>query len=83
MDLFKGKSYHLHAGVGVLISIVCSLAHMTPGQAFLVAVALGTFYEYGDGCFTRKADAPWSGILDTIAFLPVPAAVWIIAAVRA
>jgi hypothetical protein len=38
--------------------------------------AVGIAHELGDGDFTKAEGAPWNGIIDVLAFLPVPLVWW-------
>src|SRR5437763_12497892 len=38
----------------------------------IAVAAVGVAHEWGDGDFVSAPGAPWNGILDTLAFLPVP-----------
>src|SRR5438094_1108550 len=65
-----GLAEHLVVG-GVLAALLAGLG--TPAVARVVAVAaVGIAHELGDGDFTKAEGAPWNGILDVLAFLPVP-----------
>jgi len=45
--------------------------------ARVVAVAaVGIAHELGDGDFTKAAGGPWNGVIDVLAFLPVPLVWW-------
>ena len=71
-----GLAEHLIVG-GVLAALLAALG--TPALARVVAVAaVGVAHELGDGDFTRAQGAPWNGILDTLAFLPVPLLWWLL-----
>ena len=71
-----GLAEHLVVG-GVLAALLASLG--TPAVARVVAVAaVGIGHELGDGDFTRAAGAPWNGIIDVLAFLPVPLVWWLL-----
>ena len=71
-----GLAEHLIVG-GVLAALLAALG--TPTLARVVAVAaVGVAHELGDGDFTRAQGAPWNGILDTLAFLPVPLLWWLL-----
>ncbi len=35
-------------------------------------------HELGDGDFTKAEGAPWNGIIDVLAFLPVPLVWWVL-----
>lgn len=72
MNLSRGKSYHWHAMVGAGISLLCWLQDLSPVVDVEIAGWTGLVHEWADGCFTIKPGAPWSGILDTLAFLPGP-----------
>ena len=67
-----------HVIVGaVLTALLAALG--TPALARVVAVAaVGVAHELGDGDFTRAQGAPWNGILDMLAFLPVPLLWWLL-----
>src|SRR5258708_19728930 len=70
-----GLAEHFIAG-GVLAALLAALG--TPAAARVVAVAaVGIAHELGDGDFTKAEGAPWNGILDVLAFLPVPL-VWLV-----
>lgn len=61
--------------LGVLAALLAWLG--TPAAARVVAVAaVGIAHELGDGDFTKAEGAPWNGILDVLAFLPVPLVWW-------
>jgi len=65
-----GLAEHLIVG-GVLAVLLAVLG--TPAAARVVAVAaVGIAHELGDGDFTKAEGAPWNGIIDVLAFLPVP-----------
>jgi hypothetical protein len=69
-----GRVEHVIVG-GVLTALLAALG--TPGAARVVAVAaMGVAHEWGDGDFVSAPGAPWNGILDTLAFLPVPLLWW-------
>ena len=71
-----GLAEHVIVG-GVLTALLAALG--TPALARVVAVAaVGVAHELGDGDFTRAQGAPWNGILDTLAFLPVPVLWWVL-----
>jgi len=71
-----GLAEHVIVG-GVLAVLLAALG--TPALARVVAVAaVGVAHELGDGDFTRAQGAPWNGILDTLAFLPVPLLWWLL-----
>jgi len=71
-----GLAEHVIVG-GVLTALLAALG--TPALARVVAVAaVGVAHELGDGDFTRAQGAPWNGILDTLAFLPVPVVWWVL-----
>ena len=71
-----GLAEHVIVG-GVLAALLTALG--TPALARVVAVAaVGVAHELGDGDFTRAQGAPWNGILDTLAFLPVPLLWWLL-----
>ncbi len=71
-----GLVEHVIVG-GVLTALLAGLG--TPALARVVAVAAaGVAHEWGDGDFTRAQGAPWNGILDTLAFLPVPVLWWLV-----
>ena len=71
-----GLAEHVIAG-GVLTALFAALG--TPALARVVAVAaVGVAHEWGDGDFTKAQSAPWNGILDTLAFLPVPVLWWVL-----
>lgn len=82
MNLIQGKSYHWHALVGAGVSIVAAFGHVVPWFTVFAVGLAGFLHELGDDCFTSKEGAPLSGILDTLAFILVPIAVWIISMVR-
>jgi hypothetical protein len=65
-----GLLEHVIVG-GVLTALLAALG--TSALARVVAVAaVGVAHEWGDGDFVTAPGAPWNGILDTLAFLPVP-----------
>src|SRR2546425_11573244 len=65
-----GLAEHFVVG-GVLAAVLAALG--TPAAARVVAVAaVGIAHELGDGDFTKAEGAPWNGIIDVLAFLPVP-----------
>ncbi len=71
-----GLAEHLIAG-GALATLLAVLG--TPAAARVVAVAaVGIAHELGDGDFTKAEGAPWNGILDVLAFLPVPLVWWVL-----
>jgi len=71
-----GLAEHLVVG-GVLAALPAGLG--TPAVARVVAVAaVGIAHELGDGDFTKAEGAPWNGILDVLAFLPVPLVWWLL-----
>ena len=71
-----GLVEHLIVG-GLLTALLAALG--TPALARVVAVAaVGVAHELGDGDFTRAQGAPWNGILDMLAFLPVPLLWWLL-----
>ena len=71
-----GLAEHAIVG-GVLTALLAALG--TPALARVVAVAaVGVAHELGDGDFIRAQAAPWNGILDTLAFLPVPVLWWVL-----
>ena len=71
-----GLAEHLVVG-GVLAAVLAGLG--TPAVARIVAVAaVGIAHELGDGDFTQAEGAPWNGILDVLAFLPVPLVWWVL-----
>jgi len=71
-----GLAEHVIVG-GVLTALFAALG--TPALARVVAVtAVGVAHELGDGDFIRAQGAPWNGILDTLAFLPVPLLWWVL-----
>ena len=71
-----GLAEHVIVG-GLLTALLAALG--TPALARVVAVAaVGVAHELGDGDFTRAQGAPWNGILDTLAFLPVPLLWWLL-----
>ena len=71
-----GLAEHFVVG-GVLAAVLAALG--TPAAARVVAVAaVGIAHELGDGDFTKAEGAPWNGILDLLAFLPVPLVWWVL-----
>jgi len=71
-----GLVEHVIVG-GLLTALLAALG--TPALARVVAVAaVGVAHELGDGDFTRAQGAPWNGILDMLAFLPVPLLWWLL-----
>ena len=69
-----GLVEHVIVG-GLLTALLAALG--TPALARVVAVAaVGVAHEWGDGDFVKAPGAPWNGILDTLAFLPVPLVWW-------
>jgi len=71
-----GLAEHAIVG-GVLAALLAALG--TPALARVVAIAaLGIAHELGDGDFTRAQGAPWNGIIDVLAFLPVPLLWWLL-----
>ncbi|HVH67710.1 MAG TPA: hypothetical protein VM716_07580 [Gemmatimonadales bacterium] len=67
-----------HVLVGALVAVLLA-ALGTPAAARVVAVAaVGIAHEWGDGDFTTAPGAPWNGILDVLAFLPVPVLWWLL-----
>ena len=71
-----GLAEHAIVG-GVLTALLAALG--TPALARVVAVAaVGVAHEWRDGDFTKAQGAPWNGILDTLAFLPVPVLWWVL-----
>ena len=71
-----GLAEHFIVG-GVLATLLAVLG--TPAAARVVAVAaVGIAHELGDGDFTKPEGAPWNGILDVLAFLPVPLVWWVL-----
>ncbi|HEY6158114.1 MAG TPA: hypothetical protein VIV88_11710 [Gemmatimonadales bacterium] len=69
-----GLVEHVIVG-GALTALLAALG--TPALARVVAVAaVGVAHEWGDGDFVSAPGAPWNGILDTLAFLPVPLLWW-------
>jgi hypothetical protein len=69
-----GLAEHVIVG-GLLTALLAALG--TPALARVVAVAaVGVAHEWGDGDFVSAPGAPWNGILDTLAFLPVPLLWW-------
>lgn len=67
-----------HLGVGAVVTAVL-VALGTPAVARVVAVAaVGIAHEWGDGDFVRAPGAPWNGIIDVLAFLPVPVVWWLL-----
>src|SRR2546425_11581114 len=69
-----GLAEHLIVG-GVLAVLLAVLG--TPAAARVVAVAaVGIAHELGDGGFTKAEGAPWDGIIDVLAVLPVPLVRW-------
>ena len=65
-----GLAEHFVVG-GVLAALLAVLG--TPAAARVVALAaVGVAHELGDGDFTKAEGVPWNGILDVLAFLPVP-----------
>lgn len=68
-----GLVEHVVVG-GVVTALLAGLG--TPVAARILAVAaVGIAHEWGDGDFVQAPGAPWNGILDVLAFLPVPV-VW-------
>lgn len=85
MNLLRGKSYHWHAAVGAGVSVVAAFGHVVPWFTVFAVGLAGFLHELGDGCFdprSGKDGAPWSGVLDTLAFMVVPIAVALVAWVR-
>ena len=71
-----GLAEHLIVG-GVLAVLLAVLE--TPAAARVVAVeAVAIAHELGDGDFTKAEGAPWNGIIDVLAFLPVPLVWWVL-----
>jgi hypothetical protein len=71
-----GLVEHLIIGAA-LTALLAALG--TPAAARVVAVAaVGVAHELGDGDFTRAQGAPWNGIIDLLAFLPVPLLWWVL-----
>ena len=71
-----GLAEHLIVG-GVLAVLLAVLE--TPAAARVVAVAaVAIAHELGDGDFTKAEGAPWNGIIDVPAFLPVPLVWWVL-----
>jgi hypothetical protein len=71
-----GLAEHLIVG-GVFAAVLAGLG--TPAVARVVAVlAVGIAHELGDGDFTKAEGAPWNGIIDVLAFLPVPLVWWVL-----
>ena len=71
-----GLAEHLIVG-GALAAVLAGLG--TPAVARVVAVlAVGIAHELGDGDFTKAEGAPWNGIIDVLAFLPVPLVWWVL-----
>ena len=71
-----GLAEHLVMG-GELPALLAGLG--TSAVARVVAVAaVGIAHELGDGDFTKAEGAPWNGILDVLAFLPVPLVWWVL-----
>ena len=69
-----GLAEHLIVGAA-LTALLAALG--TPALARVVAVAaVGVAHELGDGDFTTAQGAPWNGIIDLLAFLPVPLVWW-------
>jgi len=71
-----GLAEHFVVG-GVLTALLAGLG--TPAVARVLAVAaVGIAHELGDGDLTKAQGAPWNGILDVLAFLPVPLVWWVL-----
>ena len=71
-----GLAEHLIVG-GVLAVLLALLG--TPAAARVVAVAaVGIAHELGDGDFTKAEGASLNGIIDVLAFLPVPLVWWVL-----
>ena len=69
-----GLAEHVIVG-GLLTALLAALG--APALARVVAVAaVGVAHEWGDGDYVSAPGAPWNGILDTLAFLPVPLLWW-------
>jgi len=71
-----GLAEHVIVG-GVLTALFAALG--TPALARVVAVAaVGVAQGWGERKFKKAQGAPWNGVLDTLAFLPVPVLWWLL-----
>src|SRR2546425_478903 len=53
-------------------------ANVLPTPPEVVSTIHDSAHELGDGDFTKAEGAPWNGILDVLAFLPVPLMWWVL-----
>ena len=72
---WQGLAQHVAVGAG--IAVVAARVGQGPWVGLTVCLVVGLGHEWLDGDFTDADGAPWNGILDALAFLPVPI-VWLI-----
>ena len=72
---WQGLAQHVAVGAG--IAVVVARVGQGPGVGLTVCLVIGLVHEWLDGDFTEADGAPWNGILDALAFTPVPI-VWLI-----
>ena len=68
-----------HGLVGLGFTAIGWFLHAPSSYILLATAAAGVIHEQGDGDFTVASGGPLNGILDAVAFLPVPLAWWLLA----